>query len=218
MLLSTFLNRGKLLIVLSLIVSSFALTSCKEEGGANIEIPGLEGPTLTIVEDNLLISTVFENLVMDGGLRYNIPKYPGSYLELSPDLQSGGTLMAINVAMGDILNADLDTFDPQTLPGGRNLPGVATGTLPAIAFSIEQFHNMSFYLGPKIFGVFIPVEGLGVQGAIATFRYYMAGERAGNLSIVGADENGENGGVLLMIDLTKKRLKMMKRLVKKYNN
>ena len=209
--------KSRMLLVTSLVSLSLLLTSCGgEDGGTNVEIPGVIGPKLLLVEDNLLISMVFENLVMDGGLRYNIPKYENSYLELAPDLQSGGTLLAISVSLQDVFNGGLDQLDPQTLPGGRNLPGVSTGTLPAIAFSVEEFHNMAFYLGPDVFGVFIPVKGLGIQGAIATFRYYSSGERAGNLSIVGEDENGENGGILLMLDLTKKRKKYLKKIAKRY--
>ena len=50
---------------------------------------------------------VVEGIQLDGGLRYNIPKYPNSYLEISPDLQSVGTLMAISVSLDDIFNDKL---------------------------------------------------------------------------------------------------------------
>jgi hypothetical protein len=98
----------------------------------------------------MMISMVFENVQLDGGLRYNIPKYKYSFLEISPDLESNGTLMQVSVSLKDIVDGGLDQLDPQKLPGGRNLPGVASGSLPAVAFSIEKFHNMSLYLGKDV--------------------------------------------------------------------
>lgn len=174
-------------------------TSCGESG-TNVTIPGLQGPTVVINGNQVLVSMILENLVIDGGLRYNIPDHPSSYLEIGPDLQSGGTLVSFSFDINDVLNGELRGFDPQRLPGGRALPGVSTGSLPALAFSIERFHNISIYYGPKAFGLFIPAN-IGVNGAMATFRYYIGGKRMGNLTIVGADERGENAGVLLLLDM-----------------
>jgi hypothetical protein len=193
---------------------STLLTSCGGSSANNISIPGVQGPTVTLTGDKVLISLVFENMILDGGLRYNIPKYDRSYLELSPDLQSGGTLMAISVDLDDIFGGGVGQLDPQTLPGGRALPGVAGGSLPAVAFSIEKFHNMAFYLGPDVFGVFIPVN-LGIDNAIATFRYYIGNKRMGNISLVGADSNGENGGILLLLDMNSSTRKRLKRIAAK---
>ncbi len=191
-------------------------TSCGNNSTNNIQIAGMQGPTLTLMQDNLLISMVFENLQMDGGLRYNIPKYNYSYLEISPDLQSNGTLMSISVSLKDIMNGGLDQLDPQKLPGGRNLPGVTSGQLPAVAFSIEKFHNMSFYLGKDVFGIFVPTN-VGVDGAIASFRYYAASKRAGTISLIGKDQNGENSGVLLMLDMKAQVKAQLMNVYNKYN-
>lgn len=204
------------------IVATFAIfslvfaTSCGNNSTSNIQISGMQGPTVTLMQDNLLISMVFENMQMDGGLRYNIPKYNYSYLEVSPDLQSNGTLMSISISLKDIVNGGLDKLDPQKLPGGRNLPGVASGALPAVAFSIEKFHNMSFYLGKNMFGIFVPAK-VGVDGAIASFRYYVAQKRAGTISLVGNDEKGENAGVLLMLDMGGAVQTQLMNVYKKYN-
>jgi hypothetical protein len=204
------------------LVATFAIfslgfaTSCGNNSGSNIQIAGMTGPTVTLMTDNILISMVFENMQMDGGLRYNIPKYNYSYLEVSPDLQSNGTLMSISISLKDIVNGGLDKLDPQKLPGGRNLPGVSTGALPAVAFSIPQFHNMSFYLGKNMFGVFVPAK-VGVDGAIASFRYYVAQKAAGTISLVGNDDKGENAGVLLMLNLTGQVQAQLMNVYKKYN-
>ena len=206
------------LLVLSVALSAGILsTSCGDGTSAqNIQIPGVKGMSITLIQDNILISMVFQSLHLDGGLRYNIPKYPNSYLEISPDLQSDGTLMAINIAAKDVLNTGLQTLDPTTLPGGRALPGVAGGRLPAVAFSIEKFKNMSFYIGPKLFGVFIPLKGLGIGNSMITARYYTGSNTVGNISLVGEDANGENSGLLLMLDMGASVQSQLKALDKKY--
>lgn len=201
----------------SLVMSiGFFSTSCGEGSKLNLEIPGVKGPTVTLLEDNVLISMVFEELVLDGGLRYKIPKYPNSYLEISPDFQSGGTLMAVSVSLQDVFNGEAKFLDPQKLPGGRALPGVINGQLPAVAFSIEKFKNMAFYLGPEVFGVFIPLKNLNLQGSIITARFYTGETRIGNLSLVGEDDNGENSGFLLMLDMKGSTKSRLESVAKKY--
>jgi hypothetical protein len=204
-----------LVAIIALFTLGFA-TSCGNNSSANIQIAGVKGPTVSLLQDNLQISMVFENIQMEGGLRYNIPKYKYSFLEVSPDMQSNGTLMSISISLKDILDGRLDQLDPQKLPGGRNLPGVSGGALPAVAFSIEKFHNMSFYLGKNVFGIFVPAN-IGVDGAIASFRYYMNQKAAGTISLVGNDDKGENAGVLLMINLTGAVKSQMMNIYKKYN-
>jgi hypothetical protein len=194
--------KSKSLVVTMLLSIGLLTTSCGSGTSAkNIQIPGVSKSAITLNNDAVLITFVFENIQLDGGLRYNIPKYPNSYLEISPDLLSSGTLMAINVSIKDALNTNLQMLDPQTLPGGRALPGVNGGRLPAVAFTIEKFHNMAFYIGPKLFGVFIPLH-LNMQGTMLTARYYISSSRVGNISIVGEDQNGENSGLLLLLDMS----------------
>ena len=84
-----------------------------------------------------------------------------------------------------------------------------------MAFSIENFHNMTVYLGPDVFGLFVPVS-LGMDNSIATFRYYVGGTRMGNLSLVGNDANGENGGLLLLLDMDSTTTKRLERVADKY--
>ncbi len=201
---TNFLSGTKTLLLTSLLTLALFSTSCGKggAGSSNIQVPGVSQSAITLNNDSVLISFVFSGIQLDGGLRYNIPKYPNSYIEISPDLQSSGTLMSINVAIEDVANTSLQNLDPQTLPGGRALPGVASGRLPAVAFSIEKFHGMSFYVGPKLFGVFVPLHDLGIGTSIISARYYAGKTRVGNLSIVGVDENGENAGFLLMLDLS----------------
>jgi len=211
------LKKWKTYLVATIAICTLGFaTSCGNNSGSNIQIAGVQGPKVTLLQDNLQIDMVFENVQLDGGLRYNIPKYKYSYLEISPDLQSSGTLMSISISLKDIVDGNLDKLDPQKLPGGRNLPGVAGGSLPAVAFSIEKFHNMSFYLGKNVFGIFVPAQ-VGVDGAIASFRYYVNNKAAGTISLVGNDEKGENAGVLLMLNLTGSTKAAMMKVYNKFN-
>ena len=159
----------------------------------------------------------FEKITLDGGFRYNIPKYDNSYISVEPDLQSTGTLMSISVSLKDIFDSKMQLLPPQTLPGGRNLPGVSSGRLPAVAFTIPEWKNMAFYIGPKFFGVFVPAKiDVGVDNII-TARYYSGNARAGNISIVGPDKNGENSGFVLLLDLSTTVKNRLKYVANKYN-
>lgn len=75
---------------------------------------------------------------------------------------------------------------------------------------------MTFYLGKETFGIFVPAT-VGVDGAIASFRYYMNQKAAGTISLVGNDDKGENAGILLMINLTGATKSKMMSIYKKYN-
>lgn len=207
--------KSSLLAVATVAMLGFT-TSCGKNDSSNIQIAGVKGPTVSLLQDNLMISAVFENVQLDGGLRYNIPKFKYSFIEISPDLESNGTLMQVSVSLKDVIGGGLDQLDPQKLPGGRNLPGVASGSLPAVAFSIEKFNNMSFYVGKDVFGVFLPAN-VGVEGAIASFRYYIGEKRAGTISIVGTDTNGTNAGVLLMLDMKGQVKSQLMNIYNKYN-
>ena len=210
-------KQSKLAFLTLMISVSLFTTSCGSgKSGSNLSIPGVTGPVVTLQQDDILVSMVFDNMELQGGLRYGIPKYQNSYIEISPDLQSSGTLMSVSISLDDVFGGDLDRLDPQSLPGGRALPGVASGRLPAVAFSIEKFHNMGVYIGKDIFGIFIPVKGLSMQGSMITARFYAGGSRVGNLSLIGEDQNGEHGGFLLMLDMKGSTKRRLKKVAKKY--
>lgn len=196
------LKKSRVLFLSGIVALGLFSTSCGSgTSTSNIQVPGVNKMSVLLNQDAVLISMVIQSVQLDGGLRYNIPKYPNSYLEISPDLQSAGTLMAVSISLKDVFNSNLQTLDPLALPGGRALPGVAGGRLPAVAFSIAKFNNMGVYIGPKLFGLFIPIKNLGIGNSMITARYYTGSNRIGNISLVGADANGENSGILLMLDM-----------------
>ena len=211
------LRNPKTAITALFITLSVLLTSCGSgTSGKNMSIPGLNGPNVVLLGDDILINVVFENMTVEGGARYNIPKYPNSYVELSPDLESDGTLLAFSVSLDDIFGDEVKRLDPLTLPGGRAIPGVSSGTLPAVAFSIEKLKNVGFYIGPQIFGVWIPLNKLNMPGAMITTRFYTGSKRVGNLSLVGEDANGENAGIFLALSVSKSAERALKRQAKRY--
>lgn len=200
-----------LLVSLAFVLTAAFSTSCGETQG-NLQIPGVKGPNLVLQNDTMLISMVFENITLEGGLRYAIPEYQNSYIEVGPDAASSGTLVSVSVKISDIFQDSLQLLPPQQLPGGRNLPGVASGALPAVAFTLDFLGGKtSFYLGSKFFGIFMPSKmDIGTNN-IVTARFYSGKIRAGNLSLVGPDETGENGGFLLLLDLSSSVKRQLKR-------
>lgn len=89
----------------ALLISLGFASSCGNNSSSNIQIPGVQGPNVSLLQDNLQISMVFDTVQIDGGLRYNIPNYKYSFLEISPDLQSNGTLMSISISLNRSLRA-----------------------------------------------------------------------------------------------------------------
>lgn len=194
----------KALLALLMIVS-VGLVGCGGDGsGLNPEIDGVVGPNVEFSGEYMQMSMVFKTLKLDGGLTLPIPEFPNSSLSIGPDFQSDGTLLTLAVSVKDF-GVDDDLLDPTRLPGGRPLPGVASGELPAVALQIPQLFNTIFYVGKQIVGFFVPTDFLNldvIKGAILTFKFHNGeGKRIGNLSLVGGDENSENAGILILINV-----------------
>ncbi|MCK5072312.1 MAG: hypothetical protein KAQ98_02730 [Bacteriovoracaceae bacterium] len=218
----TFIIPSKKVFTLFLISLSLLLFSCK--GGQNLEIKGIDGPKLYLDQDYMRIDTIFENVEIVGGGRISfallgLEEYKNSFIEVSPAVPSG-TLIAVSISLHDILYGQdgIDQLEPKSLPDGRPLPGIAGGRLPSLAFSVEQFNNMGFYIGKRVFGIWYPLaelNGIGVNNII-TARFYSDGKRAGNLSLVGPNAEGTHAGFLLMIDLGDKSKKYLKKYYKRW--
>ena len=180
---------------------ALALTACGGSStGTNPVISGVTGPDVEVVNGRVVLSMVFNNISIDGGATIPIPKYPNSSIEVGPDFQSAGTLLVLTISVSDFIKGG-NVFDPQTLPGGRPLPGVAAGVMPAVAIQVKQLANMVFYVGPQVLGVFVPFNKLNLQGAIVSFRFYnKTGTPVGMISLVGSDAQGANAGILALVD------------------
>lgn len=202
----SFLN-GKIGFMAAAVIASVSVLGCNGTGSAsNPLIDGVEGPNVAFVNNTFTMSTVLKNVSFDGGITMTIPHTQNSYIEVGPDFQSNGTLIQVGVAVSDLkfLQNNVNLLTPNELPGGRPLPGVINGELPSIAVQVPKFDNATFYIGPQVLGIFIPVK-FDVQGVTGTFRFYDAeNDPIGTISIVGEDANKLNSGFLLLISLTGK--------------
>jgi len=205
------------IFILSIITTLFfSVTSCKKGSGTNIDIPGVQGPTVSLNLDEVVINMVVESVVIDGSMTYPFPKMDYSYVEISKDEATGGAALRVVLSLQDLLGGNT-IFPPQYLPGGRALPGVPSGNLPSIAVTIPKLKNVTLYIGTKVFGIFVPVN-MNVDNSILTFRYYVSGKRSGNLSLVGKDPEGKNSGVLLLLDMKGSTKKYLRKIAKKYKH
>jgi len=209
----------KLLAIIS-VMGLFLFTSC-DPTSQNPEIQGMIGPKVELTDQYMKVETIFENVQTTGFGRFTfpslgMPEYPNSYLDIAADEQSGGTSLVVYIAIPDVIFGEeggVTSLDPQMLPDGRPLPGIEGGSMPAIAFQVKDFYDIGFYVNKNLIGIWYPLPELqiGVNN-ILTFRYYADGNRVGNVSLVGENENQEGSGVLLMLTLDKK----MKNYLKKY--
>ncbi|MCO4792812.1 MAG: hypothetical protein KC493_03810 [Bacteriovoracaceae bacterium] len=194
--------------VFMILASLAMLVGCKGDG-TNISIPGVKGPYLTLEQNFAKIDAEFENISIDNDLNMPLPEFEDSYLSLK-DNGNGGINFQVGLNWQEILGDDVDVRDPQTLPGGRALPGIPTGTLPGVSFTLTKFHDVTIYAGKNFFGVFYPMN-LDVDGSILTTRYYLGKKAVGTLSLVGKDSSGENSGFLLLLAIDKKTKRYLKR-------
>lgn len=187
-------------------------------GDGNVSIPGVDGPNVHLVEDNVIISMTMQDLYMDLGATYYIPKYPNSSISLAPAIDGMGSVLQFNVSLDDMFSSDVQELDPKTLPGGRMIPGVAEGALPAVAFSLEdKMKGVAFYVGPKIFGIWIPLPKFEIYGLSWTKAFSAGSKRVGSISMFGKNMDGEHSGFFLALSTkTAYEQKKLKKLSKKY--
>lgn len=199
----------------ALVAATFAVSAagCGTGSGKNVQIDGVSGPNVGFVDGKFMMNAVLKNVTFDGGIRVPIPHMPNSYFEVGPDFQSTGTLISVAVDTADLtyVSDHLELLQPNSLPGGRPLPGVMNGQLPSIAVQVNSFMNSVFYIGPHVFGIFIPIK-LGMQGYIGTFRFYdQTNSPIGTLSVVGEDADKKNSGFLLLINIAGKVAALMQK-------
>lgn len=182
-------------------IASIALVACENNGeGTNTAIDGVNGPNVSVTNGYVITTMVFKNITIDAGVTIPIPDFGSSTVYVGPDFETGGTLLQLSVLAADFFDGQDLGLAPQTLPGGRLLPTVASGALPAVAITVPQLNNTVFYVGSSVLGFFVPYSGMDLAGAIASFNFYDTNKKkVGTLSLVGEDANGENSGILLLL-------------------
>ena len=189
--------------------------SCNGGGGTNPTIPGVKGPFVNIFEDRILISSVLPGLPLDGGARYSIPGGHDSYIEISPDLGSSGTLMAISLSLKDIDDEFGGELVTMGLPGGRPLPEVPGGRMQALNFSVQNISQMVLYISDEKVGLYFPVL-FAIADLIYGFDYFVGDQKAGKLFIIGQDAAKVHSGFLLMLDVNEQKKKLIRKFAPKY--
>lgn len=191
------------------VTTAFAV-SC----GSQPELPkieGIAGPFFNVQNGRVLISMTLQQVEIIGGGVFPLGFLNSSTLEVTP-AQEGGTLLQFGVDLADIEGTDWTVVPPTQLPGGRPLPGIVGGQLPAFAVTVPQLDNTTVYASKKVFGFFYPFK-LG-SNVIVTARIVIGGKNVGNLSLVGEDSNGQNSGVLVLMNLNAAGKAHLKRLLK----
>ena len=118
------ISKIKSILTVAITIVSLSMAGCGGKGtGLNPQLDGIVGPDVELVNGNLILSMAFENVQIEGGLTMPIPKYPTSSLSVGPDFLTGGLLLVLTISASDLAGNGFNTFDPQTLPGGRPLPG-----------------------------------------------------------------------------------------------
>ena len=117
--------------------------------------------------------------------------------------------------MKSIITKD-EALEAWNNPETKVLFEITFGTFENYWEECEKFNNMTLYVGKDIFGIFLPAS-VGIDGAMASFRYYIADKNAGTISIIGKDANGENSGVLLLLNMKGQVKTQMMKVYNKYN-
>ncbi len=185
--------------------------------GSTIDFPFIGEPVVALTQDYVKIDMTFENIELDGELTVAIPEFQNSTVRFFPAADAAlGTQMEIKVWMGDLLDGDLQLLPPQRLPDGRDLPGVADGFLPSVAFQVKELGNYTFYIGKDFFGFFAPYDNKQESETMITGRLYSGGARLGNISLVGS-ETVENRGVLVLMNTDLKIKRRLQKIYDRYN-
>lgn len=184
-------------------------------------IPGVVGPYINIIDEQVLISmglTEVELPAYGGGI---IPRTENSRLSLEPNNEDGGMLVVLKLDIEDIKKAlKVQSGDSQLLPCGRPIMGFPTGEMKnGIRLDLgEDKYNISFYFSKTNFGTYVPFKfNLPLREPMA-IPLQWKGKQVGSLSLVGRDGDKSAGGAIFIRWAALKANKEFMRLVEKSKN
>jgi hypothetical protein len=170
---------------------------------ATLDIPGAK-TTLETDETTFTLTYKFTSLPpsIHSKLLYEIPNYSNSKIDIDFNDKTRETTLKLIIAKADLTNSILDGLKEMSLPGGRALPGLAKGKLPAEIVTVENFEEMVLYNNSKtgLFGVFVPFKNVGGT-TVLTDKFFMGTTRVGNISAVGKDTSNQHAGILLLLNI-----------------
>ncbi|MGE3610834.1 MAG: hypothetical protein AB7I27_14680 [Bacteriovoracaceae bacterium] len=208
-----------------MLLSLFLLmsTACKNSSpSASLpEINGVKGPFFNLVDGKVLITWKLLNVNLSSGGKAMIPDTRESSLEISPNLEDGGTMVVFHLDLEDLRTIDIHPGDPTTLPDGRPIPGIPGGELKDGIRLDGTYHSMpiSFYYHKKLFGIYMPFD-FNTRGLAGYWPISINSKDAGLLGIVASDSSHKAGGILfLRLDALKDRqFNRLINLSKRYPN
>ena len=186
------------------------LTLCASSCNST-SIPGIQSFNVAVqTESNaphLYASFVATSLNWNAGIIVPIPGLANSTIGLSPSLatngQPAGTVFQLDI---DLATLGVGDYALAGLPDGRGLPDVSGGQLPRWEFSIRQ-QPFYVYLSNSVFGIFIPLNLQGPDGATLPDTISMEiddskGNLVGEAYAIPTAGGGTSSGFLLLIPFT----------------
>lgn len=192
-------------------------TSCGEQPKLP-EITGIKGPLFNLSNGQLLITVKLLRANLNAGARLPIPKTKNSFLEVTPNLIETGTLLVFTLDVEDLRSLNVGFGEGNTLPDGRPIPGVPTGTLENSLRADTEILDMSFYYHKDLFGIFIPI-GWDTRGLQGSYKIFISNKEIGVLGAVASDASGHGAGITLFLKLNQlkdKQLQKMLQISKKH--
>jgi hypothetical protein len=187
------------LTCVAMIAATLPLAACGKRSSSGS--PGIEGVNkydFSYSGGNARLSISFANLKIDTGAVIPLSQPAGASIQLSPDFMSEGTLFVITVPLASL--ADNHGGLPLlSLPDGRPLPDVVSGSVNGTVVNLPLFGLSYLYMGRDMFGLFLPIQ---LPNTHAIVRVKMKDE-AGNLlgAFYGIPPNGSKSisGLLVLI-------------------
>lgn len=199
--------------VLILVLTMSLATSCGTQPQGLPKLPGVQGPIFNVINGQILVTFKFLTLNTTVGGTIPLPKTLNSFVELSPNVLEGGTLAQFYLDINDIGSTGLGITNPETLPDGRPLPGIAGGSLPALAINAPEILDTTFYFNTKLFGLFVPIKNFNTKGLGAYYKIVVNEKDVGLIGLVSSDANGENAGFTLFLKLDALKDKKFRKLI-----
>jgi hypothetical protein len=179
----------------------------------NRRIPGIDYHSVMLEDDVLLINFV-ERLRVNafGQSRRNIlvPHYVDAAVEVRKRRRDRGIFVKAKISVEDLFNKNIHALPKRALPGGRAIPGVIDGVLPATRVPLGRAGNnkvITIYQNRDVFAFFYPHEH-GQRSEVTP--YYVEEVQVGHLVLIEADENGRNEGFLYVLPVTEKMRDVMR--------
>jgi hypothetical protein len=151
-------------------------------------------------KDLILRLPMFPISGLDGAsLSIPIEKIPGAKFSLEP-LSRGGSALVLRIPLRAVIRGDVQLSDPQRLPNGDKIPGIASGELPSTAVEILKAKSIvaSVYLSKAFVGVFVTTP----FDPYVTLSYPLksATRTWGTFSTIAA-KSGANGGFFISVQI-----------------